>query len=276
MVKGQDLRTGMLRAILFILSFVGFSVPTFAQTCGHAAASFPAWLDTFKSRATESGLSFETVDAAFASVRFDPDIVARDRSQKPYQYSFEKFVSQSAPPETISLGRRKMKTHQTLLTEIESRYGVPGEILVAIWGLESGFGRTLGHHSVFQALATLAYDCRRSKLFVSELLSALKLVDRGDISFSDMKGGWAGEIGQVQFLASNYLRYAVDFDDDGKADLMRSVPDALASTANFLRHNGWRRRAGWSPGLPNFKVLQRWNQSPLYQRTIAYLASKLR
>lgn len=266
----------MLRSILFISFIVGFAVPTSAQTCGHAAAGFPAWLETFKFSATDSGLSIETIDAAFASVRYDPDIVARDRSQKPLQYSFEKFVSQSAPPEIISLGRRKMKTHQTLLAGIESRYGVPGEIVVAIWGLESGFGRTLGHHSVFQALATLAYDCRRSKLFVAELLSALKLVDRGDISLSDMKGGWAGEIGQVQFLASNYLRYAVDFDGDGKADLTRSVPDALASTANFLRRNGWRTQVGWSPGLPNFKVLQRWNQSPLYQRTIAYLASKLR
>lgn len=266
----------MQRVILFILFCVVFAAPTFAQSCGDKAAGFPAWLKMFKSRATESGLSFETVDAALALVRYDPDIIARDRSQMPFRNSFEKFVSQSAGPEIISLGRKKMKTHQVLLTQIESRYGVPGEVLVAIWGLESGFGRTLGNHSVFQALATLAYDCRRSKLFTAELLSALKLVDHGDLALSDMRGGWAGEIGQVQFLASNYLQYAVDFDGDGNADLVRSVPDVLASTANFLRHHGWRAQVGWSPGLPNFKILQRWNQSPLYQRTIAYMASKLR
>jgi membrane-bound lytic murein transglycosylase B len=157
-----------------------------------------------------------------------------------------------------------------------AKYGVPKEVIVAIWGLESGFGRFMGDIPIFSSLATLAYDCRRSAFFTNELMSALRIADRGAMSIRDMKGAWAGEIGQTQFLASSYERFAVDFDGDGRPNLIRSKPDVFASTANFLRRHGWRKGADWSPGTANYGVLRDWNRAEVYRKTIAYMATQLR
>jgi len=152
---------------------------------------------------------------------------------------------------------------------------VPPEIIVAIWGLETNYGRGSGKFPIVRSLATLAYDCRRSRFFRNELIAALRIIDRGDMRASQMRGGWAGEIGQTQFLTSSYLRYAVDFDGNGRRDLIRSVPDVLASTANYLRAKGWRRGQGWDEGSRNYAVLREWNKASVYVRTIAAVARKL-
>jgi len=247
-----------------------------AQTCGHTGSGYAAWLDGFKKGAVRRGIGQATVDEAFSGLHYDREVIARDRTQNTFKYSLEKFIGLYAPPAAIALGRRKLETHAELLAKTEKTYGVPGAVLIAIWGLESGFGRTLGDIPVFRSLSTLAYDCRRSGFFTEELYNALIIADRGDMAIREMKGAWAGEIGQTQFLASNYVRYAVDFDRDGRRDLMDSLPDVFASTANFLRRNGWRAGRGWAEGQPNFSVFSHWNRSRVYQRTIAYMANRLR
>jgi lytic murein transglycosylase len=158
---------------------------------------------------------------------------------------------------------------------MEQQFGVPGAVVVAIWGLETDFGANNGNFPTIRSLATLAYDCRRPEKFHDELLDALRIVDRGLMAPAAMHGAWAGEIGQTQFMPSSYLKYAIDFDGDGRPDLIRSVPDVLASTANYLKGYGWQRGAAWGPGTANFNVLLEWNKSQVYSRTVAYFAQRL-
>ena len=172
-------------------------------------------------------------------------------------------------------GKEQLLAHAALLGKIRKRFGVADEILVAIWGLETDFGENQGSTPSLDALATLAYDCRRSERFRGELLSALRIVERGDLAPEDMRGAWAGELGQTQFLPSSYERFGFDFDEDGKVDLVRSVEDALASTASYLAGHGWRAGEGYAPDSPNFEVLAEWNKSDVYRRTIVLFDSKL-
>jgi lytic murein transglycosylase len=169
-----------------------------------------------------------------------------------------------------------MKTHRATLDRMERQFGVPREIVIAIWGLETNFGAdTSGKYSIFRSLATLAYDCRRSPFFTGQLLDALRIIDDAHMRPEELRGGWAGEIGQTQFLPTPYVKYAVDFDGDGKKDLIHSVPDILASTANFLKGHGWQAGQSWAPGSANYAVIKDWNRAEVYQRTISVMASKL-
>ena len=146
---------------------------------------------------------------------------------------------------------------------------------MAIWGLETDFGADVGQFPTIRALATLAYDCRRPDRFRPELIDALRIVQRGDMSAAEMRGAWAGEIGQTQFLPSSYIKFAIDFDGNGRRDLIRSVPDALASTANYLRGYGWKLGEPWGEGTANFEVIREWNKAQVYSKTIAYFAERL-
>jgi len=246
-----------------------------AASCGSAADGFGAWLDDFRREAAAEGISERVLDSALSGVVYDNRIVSRDRGQKVFKLSFEKFSARLVTPARLARGRDLLRRHAGLLQQIESRYGVPGAVLVAIWGLETGYGADNGNFRTMQALATLAYDCRRSAQFADELKDALRIVQHGDMSPSQMRGDWAGEIGQTQFMPSSYLKYAVDFDGNGRRDLIGSTADALASTANFLKGNGWRAGAGWEEGEPNFPVFLEWNKSQVYAKTIAYFATKL-
>jgi membrane-bound lytic murein transglycosylase B len=157
---------------------------------------------------------------------------------------------------------------------IEDRYSVPGEVLVAIWGLESDYGVNQGKYPTIRSLATLAYDCRRSEKFRIELLDALQIIERGDLTSGEMIGAWAGEIGQTQFLPSAYLKFAVDFEGTGRRDLIHSALNALASTANYFKNYAWVSGKPWTQGAPNFLVLQKWNESEVYAKTVAYFATR--
>jgi lytic murein transglycosylase len=178
-------------------------------------------------------------------------------------------------PPRLGSGSNKLKQYGSVLSRIEQSYGVPGEVLVAIWGLETDYGANIGKFSTIRSVATLAYDCRRSEMFRAELMDALRIVERGDLAPSEMRGAWAGEIGQTQFMPSSYIKFAVDFDGNGRRDLLRSAPDVLASTANFLASHGWQRGKDFAPGGANFDVIQQWNKSEVYSKTIASFASQL-
>jgi membrane-bound lytic murein transglycosylase B len=243
-----------------------------AVACG--TGTFEAWLADFKSDAVAKGISQATVTAGLNGVTQDKAVLTRDHSQAVFSQSFEEFSGRMVPPR-LTRGSNMMKQYGSVLGRIEETYGVPGEVLVAIWGLETDFGVNIGKFPTIRSLATLAYDCRRSELFRAELMDALRIVDRGDLTPAEMHGAWAGEIGQTQFMPSNYIKYAVDFDGNGRRDLLRSPADVLASTANYLASHGWQRGKGWEPGSPNFAVIQEWNKSEVYAKTIAHFATQL-
>lgn len=251
--------------------------PAIAAPCGSSASGFSSWLNDFEARAKASGIKQGTLDRALADVSYDTSVIRRDRSQKSFKLSFEKFYERRVGTYLIKQSRSRMKRHAGLLASIEKRYGVPPEILVSIWGLETNFGKDgAGKYSIIRSIATLAYDCRRSEFFTGHLLAALRIVQKGDMSPRQLRGGWAGEIGQVQFLPGSYDKYAVDFDGNGRRDLVSSVSDILASTANYLRAHGWQKGAPWGPGTANYQVIKAWNKADVYARTIAVMADRLR
>ncbi|WP_244490712.1 lytic murein transglycosylase [Aureimonas frigidaquae] len=251
------------------------AAPALAQSCGNDASGFKRWMEGYKQAAQAQGISARTLQTALGSVTYNPEVIRLDRNQRSFKLSLDEFMQRRAPASFVKRGKGIMRENAKLLNAIEQQYGVPKEILVAIWGMETGFGANSGNMNIFRSLATLAYDCRRSDFFTAELNAALMIVQRGDKRPEDMKGAWAGEIGQTQFLATNYLRYAVDFDGDGRRDLIRSRADVLASTANFLRQHGWQPGAGYMQGEPNFARLRDWNRAGVYQQALALFASRL-
>jgi membrane-bound lytic murein transglycosylase B len=244
-----------------------------AQVQCEPPGGFNAWIDSFKRHAIAQGISPRTA-AALDGLTLNRQVIQLDRDQRAFRLSFEQWIAQRVTPR-INRGRQMLNRHRDLLARIERQYGVPGPVLVAIWGLESDFGANAGNMSIIRSLATLAYDCRRTEMFQGELMAALRILDRGDLKPSEMRGAWAGEVGQTQFLASNYERFAVDFDGNGRRDLIGSIPDVLASTANYLRAYGWRAGEPWDEGTPNFQVLKEWNSAAIYQRAIALFANRL-
>lgn len=246
-----------------------------APSCGNTAEGFEGWVASYRVHAIGLGISPDLVASALGNVSYDRNAITLDRSQKAHKRSFEEFSRAHITVARVRRGKRLLVERADLLAKLTARFGVVKEIIVAIWGLETDYGVSQGSTPSLQALATLAYDCRRAELFRGELLSALRVVERGDLSVDTMLGAWAGEVGQTQFLPSSYERFGIDFDGDGRIDLVHSTEDALASTAHFLAEHGWRAGEGYAPGQPNFAVLSGWNKSEVYRKTIALLASKL-
>ena len=217
------------------------------------------------------------IASALGGVQQDMAVLNFDRRQRyTFNKTFEQYVSTRVGSVRINGGRAMLQRHAALLSSIEARYGVPRQILVAIWGLETDFGKgDMGRLPVFRVLTTMAHDCRRTELFQGELLAALKIVQRGDLPLSQMIGAYAGEIGQTQFLPSSYVKYGVDFDGDGRVDLRHSVADVLASTANLLHTNGFKMGAPYGEGSANFEAMREWNHATIYRKTIAYFADQL-
>jgi lytic murein transglycosylase len=262
------------RPLLIAMALVLWSAPAFAIAC-QSGGSFEAWLEGFKREAATQGISQGALTAALSGLTYDQSVIAHDRGQRVFQQSFEEFSGRMISPDRLRKGSNLLKQYAGTFVRIDQQFGVPGAVLVAIWGLETDFGVNIGKYATIRSLATLAYDCRRSEKFSAELMDALRIVDRGDLNPADMRGAWAGEIGQTQFLPSSYLKYAVDFDGNGKRDLIHSAPDVLASTANYLKGYGWKAGQPWTPGSANFEVLQQWNKSEVYSKTVAAFATKL-
>src|SRR6266481_2610425 len=248
--------------------------PTYAARCG---GDFNTFVAGISADARAAGISPNVISSALGGVQQDGGVLAFDRRQRyTFNKSFEQYVSTRVGSGRINGGRAMMQRHAALLSRIEQQFGVPPQILVAIWGLETDFGKgDMGKLPVVRTLATLAHDCRRSELFQGELLAALKIVQRGDLRLNDMIGAYAGEIGQTQFLPSSYIKYGVDFDGDGHVDLRHSVPDVLASTANLLHSNGFKLGAPYGEGTANFEAMREWNRAVIYRKTIGYFADQL-
>jgi lytic murein transglycosylase len=249
------------------------AAPAFAAQCNHKGG-FNGFLTDFRKEAATQGISKRGL-AALDGVTLDDKVLAADKRQGVFKQSFEQFSSRMISRDRLAKGAKLMEQHAAALKHIEKQYGVPGAVVVAIWGLETDYGVNQGKMSVVRSVATLAYDCRRTDKFQAELMDSLRIVDRGDMASADMRGDWAGEIGQTQFLPSSYVKYAVNIDGRGHADLVRNSSDVLASTANYLKSHGWQRGQGWDQGQPNFAVIQEWNKAEVYAKTIALFADKL-
>jgi lytic murein transglycosylase len=232
--------------MLVVAALVGAIVagPALAQKC-HPEGSFEGWLESFKRDAAAQGISQKAIAAGLGGVRFDPGIVKKDRAQGVFSQTFLEFSDRMVVQYRLDQGRANLKKYKSVFDRIEQQFGVPGPVLSSFWGLETDFGANIGDGPTLISLATLAYDCRRPDLFRTQLLAALVIIDRGDLSAKRMRGPWAGELGQVQFLPMHYVEYGVDFDGDGRIDMLKSSPDALASAANYLAHLGWRRGEPW-------------------------------
>lgn len=210
-----------------------------------AESGFGTFLAGVRAEALEKGLKPETLDAALANVVHIDRVIELDRKQPEFTLSFNEYLGRIVSQSRVEEGRRKLAENKALLTEIERRYGVQPRFVVALWGIETNFGKNTGGMSVVSSLATLAYDGRRSKYFRTELMNALTILDQGHITPANMIGSWAGAMGQCQFMPSTFLKFAVDWDGDGKRNIWTNRSDALASAANYLSSEGWKGDQTW-------------------------------
>jgi membrane-bound lytic murein transglycosylase B len=223
---------------------VGLALLVGIQQADQPQISFPDFLVGLRTEALTRGISQATVDTALTGIEPVTVVVARDRAQPEMVQSLDAYVSQRLTPSRVEKGRALAAANRDLLARIEQTYGLNAPLMVSIWGLESNYGSFTGSYPTIAALATLAYDGRRP-LFRTELFEALKIVDLGRATAGELKGSWAGAMGQPQFMPSSYLTHAVDFDGDGHADIWTSLPDVFASMANYLKNSGWESGGRW-------------------------------
>ena len=264
----------MVRALVLIVCVL-FVAPACAAQCG---GNFNTFMAQMTRDAQAQGVSQAVIAQGFAGVTPDQNVLAFDRRQRGmfHAKSFEEYARTRVIPARVNRARKLMQQHAQLLNRVEKQFGVPRELLMAIWTMETDNGTgDMGKLPVVRTLATLAWDCRRTELFQGELIAALMIVQRGDLPLRDLVGAFAGEIGQTQFLPSSYIKYGVDFDGNGHVDLRHSVPDVLASTANLLKTNGWRPGQPYEEGTENFQVMREWNRSEIYRKTLVLFAQQL-
>lgn len=212
----------------------------------HHGASFERFVAELKQQALAAGVSQRAITEASPYLVYDQRIVNRDRGQRVFGQLFTEFAARMAAPYRMQQGRARIRTYAAAFARAEKEYGVPPAVIAAFWGLESDFGANMGNLPTLRSLVSLAYDCRRSEMFVGETIAALKVIDRGDLTPEEMIGSWAGELGQTQFLPTHYVNYAVDYDGDGRRDLLHSAPDVIGSTANYIATGlKWRRGEPW-------------------------------
>lgn len=243
-----------------------------AGQCGNTSGGFTLWKASFAQEAVRAGVGPRGLQA-LAQARYSKGTIAADRNQKSFKYTLDRFMKLRGADTIVAQGRKRKARNAAFFASLERAYGVPAGIIIAIHGMETGFGGFMGDTEVVSAITTLAYDCRRSDFFVPHAIGALKLVDQGTITPAT-KGAKHGELGHTQFLPGNAFAFGVDGNGDGRVDLYNQT-DALASTANFLRKKGWKPGAGYQPGEPNFAVIQAWNAAGVYQKAIAIMAARI-
>ncbi len=263
--------SALLRASILAFAF-GLTSPALAAPCSDTSGGYEAWKPVMAQEARSAGIGERGI-AALMATSYAKATIGADRNQKSFKYSLEKFWAVRGADTIISQGRARLRKSPEFYASLEAKYGVPAGVIIAIHGMETGFGGFMGDTSVVSAVATLAYDCRRSDFFTGHLLGALKLVDLGSIT-GDTLGAKHGEWGHTQFLPGNALVYGVDGNGDGVVDL-NTLEDALASTANYLRKKGWKPGKGFQQGEPNFAVIKEWNAATVYQLAIALMGARI-
>jgi membrane-bound lytic murein transglycosylase B len=253
-------------AVVGLLSVAGMVNTARAAQCGSTAAGFDAWKQQFADEARAKGVSAKAV-AALLDTTYASATISADRGQRSFRLSLDQFLAKRGASTIVARGRALKQSEAALFASLEQRFGVPPGPLLAIWGMETAFGRQRGNQNTLSAVATLAYDCRRSAFFTDQLYATLTLIDRGILS-AGTRGSMHGEIGQTQFLPKSILNYGTGGDLD-------NATDALAATANFLKAHGWRAGAGYQPGEANFSVIQAWNAASVYQRAIALIGQQI-
>lgn len=234
------------------------------QSC-QPSGSFESFKAGIAQEAAAAGVDASIIRRIVPSLSYSNSVIAADRKQGVFAQSFLQFSDRMVAPYRISGGRDRLKRHARIFQDIEAEYGVPGAVISAFWALETDFGAVLGNFNTLNALATLSYDCRRPELFRPQLIAALKLLDRGDLSAAQMQGAWAGELGQLQILPSDYLDNGVDYDRDGRVDLLKNTGDVLATGAKFLNHLGWRRGEPWLQEV-SVPANLAWDQAGIYNK----------
>ncbi|SHF16951.1 lytic murein transglycosylase [Litoreibacter ascidiaceicola] len=261
----------MLRSALVIAALT-LASPALSAQCGNSSGGYNAWKAEFAREAAQAGVGQRGL-AALASTQYAQRTINADRNQKSFKYSLSKFMQVRGADTIVAQGRKRKARNAAFYNSLEAKYGVPAGVIIAIHGMETGFGNFMGDSNVVSSISTLAYDCRRSDFFTGHALAALKLVDRGIISPNSI-GAKHGELGHTQFLPGNVLKYGQDGNGDGRIDL-NNLADAMASTANFLKGKGWKRGAGYQEGQTNFAVIKQWNAAGVYQKAIAIMAGKI-
>ena len=215
------------------------SVVTLPLSSAEMPQSFETWLADLRAEALVRGISQATLNEALSGLEPIPRVIELDRNQPEFKLTFAEYLNRVVPQNRVVTGRKKLREHQSLLTRISQRYGVQPRFLVALWGIETDFGRYMGDFPMIGAIATLAYDGRRSSFFRNELFHALRIVQKGHIGAAKMRGSWAGAMGQVQFMPSTFQSFAVDYDGDRRIDIWSNLGDVFASAANYLSQSGW-------------------------------------
>jgi membrane-bound lytic murein transglycosylase B len=257
---------GLTTAPFLIVAMLACSSPQAdAAQCGSSAAGFEAWKGEFAQEARAKGVGTSAV-SALMTTHYASATIAADRGQRSFGLSLDQFLAKRGAATIVARGRSLKQSQGALFASIQQRYGVPPGPLIAIWGMETGFGSQRGNQNMLSSIATLAYDCRRSAYFTEHLYAALQLIDRGTLSPST-RGSMHGEVGQTQFMPKNILAYGT-----GNLDV---AANALSSTANFLKAHGWRAGAGYQPGEPNFAAIQEWNAAGVYQKAIALMGRQI-
>jgi membrane-bound lytic murein transglycosylase B len=263
----------MMRRIPFFLILLLSLLITPSPTLAQKKKNFDAWLADFRTEAAAKGISQATLQSALSRVQYLPKVIELQKNQPEFKFTVEEYLIRVASESRALRGREVLAEQEALLRKIYERYGVPPQYLVALWGIETDFGRLTGGFPVIDAVATLAYGGSRSDFFRSELLYALRIVDRGHISHDKMVGSWAGATGQLQFMPSTFYSYAVDYNGDGRMDIWNNLEDIFASAANYLSRSGWVRDQPWGwevnlpkdfdrtlVGLDNRKSLEEWEK----------------
>lgn len=263
--------TRALRALAFGVA-VGAAGPAIALQCSNTSAGFDAWKQEFAAFARSQGVGARGLEA-LAGARYSQDTINADRNQRSFRYSLDKFMQVRGAEMIVAQGRKRKAQNAAFFGSLEQRFGVPAGVLIAIHGMETGFGSGMGNTPVVSAIVTLTFDCRRSEFFRTHALGALKLVDQGSITAATL-GAKHGELGHTQFLPGNAMTYGVDGNGDGRVDFY-NFADALTSTANFLRAKGWQPGAGYQEGQPNYPVLKLWNAATVYQQSLAIMGQRI-
>ncbi|MCF6443386.1 lytic transglycosylase domain-containing protein [Nereida sp. MMG025] len=262
----------MLKPIFTALIISVAPVAAHAAACGNTSSGYGAWKAAFAAEAQKAGVGARGLQA-LANTTYSTGTIKADRNQKSFKLTFERFWQVRGGDTIVAQGRKRKARNADFYAALERKYGVPAGVIIAIHGMETGFGGFMGDTNVVSAINTLTYDCRRSDFFRPHAIAALKMVDKGIISASAI-GAKHGELGHTQFLPGNALKYGVDGNGDGRIDLTNQA-DALASTANFLAGKGWRKGKGYQEGEPNFKVIQAWNAAGVYQKAIAIMGKRI-